>query len=52
MIDLNKMVENLNIPKQILDKTEALAKALFGPSFAELGNSIADEVVPDGGKTS
>jgi len=44
MVDFNKMLEEINIPKQLLDKTEAVAKTLFGPSFDELGGAIADQV--------
>lgn len=44
MADIEKILDNLNIPKQILDKSEALLKALFGPSFDEIGGIIADSV--------
>jgi hypothetical protein len=44
MAELEKIVDNLNIPKQILDKSEALLKTLFGPSFEELGGLISDQV--------
>jgi hypothetical protein len=44
MADIEKIFENLNIPKQLLDKSEALLKTLFGPSFDELGGLIADQV--------
>jgi hypothetical protein len=44
VLPIEKIAENLNIPKQILDKTEALLKTLFGPSFQELGGIIADQV--------
>ena len=44
MADIEKMLDNLNIPKQLLDKSEALLKTLFGPSFEELGGLIADQV--------
>lgn len=44
MADIEKILENLNIPKQLLDKSEALLKTLFGPSFEELGGLIADQV--------
>jgi hypothetical protein len=44
MADVEKILDNLNIPKQILDKSEALLKTLFGPSFHEVGGMIADQV--------
>lgn len=44
MADIEKILENLNLPKQLLDKSEALLKTLFGPSFEELGGLIADQV--------
>lgn len=44
MADIEKILDNLNIPKQILDKSEALLKTLFGPSFEEIGGMIADNV--------
>lgn len=44
MADIEKIIDNLNLPKQLLEKGEALLKTLFGPSFEELGGMIADEV--------
>ncbi len=44
MADLEKILDNLNLPKQLLDKSEALLKTLFGPSFDEIGGMIADNV--------
>lgn len=44
MADLEKLIDGLNIPKQLLDKSEALLKTLFGPSFDELAGLIADQV--------
>ncbi len=44
MADIEKIIDGINIPKQLIDKSEALLKTLFGPSFTELGGLIADEV--------
>lgn len=44
MTDFLKIVDNLNIPKQIIDKSEALLKALFGQSLEEFGGLISDNV--------
>lgn len=44
MADIEKIIDNLNLPKQLLEKSEALLKTLFGPSFEELGGMIADQV--------
>jgi len=44
MADIEKILDNLNLPKQLLDKSEALLKTLFGPSFEEAGGMIADQV--------
>ncbi len=44
MADIEKIIDNLNLPKQILDKSEALLKGLFGQSFDEIGGMIADQV--------
>ena len=44
MADIEKIIDNLNLPKQILDKSEALLKVLFGQSFDEVGGMIADQV--------
>lgn len=44
MTDINKIVENVNLPKQLIDKSEKLLKTLFGPSLTEFGEMIADNV--------
>jgi hypothetical protein len=44
MADIEKILDSLNIPKQLLDKSELLLKTLLGPSFEELGGMIADQV--------
>lgn len=38
------IINNLNIPKQLLDKSEIVLGKLFGPSFDELGNTLSDQV--------
>lgn len=42
MKDLSKVIDGLNIPKQLLDKGEKAFKALFGPSISELAETIRD----------
>ena len=44
MGEVSEIIKDLNWPKQILDKSEALLKTLFGPSFEELGGMISDQV--------
>ncbi len=44
MADIEKIIDGINIPKQLLDKSEALLKTLFGESFTEFGGMIADQV--------
>lgn len=44
MADIEKILDSLNLPKQLLDKSEALLKTLFGPSFDEVGGILADNV--------
>lgn len=44
MANIEKILDGLNIPKQILDKSEKLVKVLFGPSFDEIGGMISDHV--------
>ncbi len=44
MADIEKIVDNLNLPKQLLDKSEAVLKTLFAQSFEEAGQLIADQV--------
>ncbi len=39
-----EIINSLNLPKQILDKTEKVLGKLFGPSFDEIGQAIADQV--------
>jgi hypothetical protein len=41
MANINKIVEEINIPKQILDKSEKLLKLLFGPSLGEIGGMVS-----------
>jgi len=41
---VEKIFDNINVPKQILDKGEALAKTLFGQAFSEMGGLIGDQV--------
>lgn len=44
MSAIEKLIEDINIPKQLLDKTEALLKTLLGPSFEEISGLIADQI--------
>lgn len=44
MANIEKILSDLNIPKQIIDKSEALLKTLFGPSMDEIGGMISDNV--------
>ena len=44
MPDIEKIIDGLNLPKQILDKSESLLKTLFGPSLNEVGELLADSV--------
>lgn len=41
---MKEIIESLNLPKQILDKTEKLMAKLFGPSIKEFGKLFADNV--------
>lgn len=41
---MKDIIESLNLPKQILDKTEKLMSKLFGPSIKEFGELFADNV--------
>ncbi|MBE0392182.1 Abi-alpha family protein [Flavobacterium sp. PL002] len=41
---MKEVIESLNLPKQILDKTEKLMSKLFGPSIKEFGEIFADNV--------
>lgn len=44
MSEIGEIIKDLNLPKQLLDKSEALLKTLFGSSFEEFGGLIADQV--------
>jgi len=44
MSKLPDIIDNLNLPKQILDKSEKVMSKLFGPSLDEFGQTIADQV--------
>lgn len=44
MADIEKILDGINIPKQLLEKSEKLLKVLFGESFEEIGGIIADQV--------
>ena len=41
---MKEIIQSLNLPKQILDKTEELLKTLFGPATKELGELFADSM--------
>jgi hypothetical protein len=41
---VKEIIESLNLPKHILDKTEKLMSKLFGPSVKEFGELFADNV--------
>jgi len=41
---MKDIIDSLNLPKQILDKTEKLMAKLFGPSIKEFGELFADNV--------
>lgn len=41
---MKEIIEGLNLPKQILDKTSAFLNKLFGPSIDEFGELFADKV--------
>ena len=41
---MKEIIESLNLPKHILDKTEKLMSKLFGPSVNEFGELFADNV--------
>jgi|GEM_PF-1884517 len=41
---MKEIIEGLNLPKQILDKTEKFMSKLLGPSITELGELFADKV--------
>jgi hypothetical protein len=44
MTDIPKIIEEINLPKQILEKGEQLLKTLFGPSLEELGGLFGDQI--------
>lgn len=44
MTDIEKLIDGFNLPKQIIEKAEAMLKTLFGPSFEEFGGMIGDQV--------
>ena len=44
MANIEKIVDNLNLPKQLLDKSEGVLKILFKESLNEFGGMIADQV--------
>tara|TARA_R110000850_G_scaffold143268_2_gene265540 strand:- start:1150 stop:1926 length:777 start_codon:yes stop_codon:yes gene_type:complete len=41
---MKELIEGLNLPKQILDKTEKFMSKLLGPSIKEFGELFADKV--------
>jgi len=41
---MKKIIEELNLPKQILDKTERFMVTIFGPSAKEIGELMADKI--------
>ena len=41
---MKEIIEGLNLPKQILDKTEKFMSKLLGPSIKEFGELFADKV--------
>ncbi|WP_293691587.1 MULTISPECIES: Abi-alpha family protein [unclassified Spirosoma] len=41
---MKEIIQSLNLPKQVLDKTEELMKTLFGPATKELGELFADKM--------
>ncbi|GAB4036701.1 Abi-alpha family protein [Spirosoma jeollabukense] len=43
-VNMKEIIQSLNLPKQILDKTEELMKTLFGPATKELGELFADKM--------
>jgi hypothetical protein len=43
-VDTKEIIQSLNLPKQVLDKTEELLKTLFGPATKELGELFADKM--------
>lgn len=41
---MKEIIEAINLPKQILDKTEKFVSTIFGPSAKEFGELFADKV--------
>ena len=41
---VKEIIESLNLPKQILDKTEKLMATLFGSAAKEIGELFADKI--------
>lgn len=41
---MKEIIEGLNLPKQVLDKTDKFLSALFGPAIKEFGELFADKV--------
>jgi hypothetical protein len=42
MSELSKVVSDLNLPKQLIEKGEAAFKAVLGPSITEISETFAD----------
>lgn len=41
---MKELIENLNLPKQVIDKTDKFMTTLFGPSVKEIGELFADKI--------
>ena len=41
---MKELIDGLNLPKQILDKTEKLLNTLFGEGFKEIGGIFGDRM--------
>ncbi len=41
---MKEIIEGLNLPKQVIDKTEKFMSTLFGPSAKEIGELFADKI--------
>jgi hypothetical protein len=44
MSDLQRIVDALNIPKDILDRVERFSSVLFGPALTEAGEMLGDRI--------
>jgi hypothetical protein len=44
MVDIQKLVDSLNLPKRIIDGAEDFLKALLGEAVKETGGMIADQI--------